>query len=121
MDKLKATDDPAYGPQNVRALRDKPEHGKYAATKDLLLGPIEDADSYAWFVVSDSQGSGLFISVLTLMAFVGGLLFLALSREIRRTSLKTDGSRRCLLEWARQVYTHVICQAVIFVLNIIFI
>ncbi|KAJ5359227.1 uncharacterized protein N7496_011640 [Penicillium cataractarum] len=50
-DKLKATGDPADGPQNVRALRDKPEHGKYAGTKDLLLGPIENADSYAWCVV----------------------------------------------------------------------
>ena len=50
-DKLQATDDPAYGPQKVRALRDKPENGKYAGTKDVLLGPIENADSYAWFVV----------------------------------------------------------------------
>lgn len=50
-DKLQATDDPAYGPQKVRALRDKPENGRYAATKDVLLGPIENADSYAWFVV----------------------------------------------------------------------
>ncbi|KAJ5832423.1 hypothetical protein N7474_000734 [Penicillium riverlandense] len=48
---LKVTDDPAYGPQGTRALKYKQEKGQYPSTKHVLLGPVENADSYAWFVV----------------------------------------------------------------------
>lgn len=51
---LKFTDDPAYGPMKARTLRNELMPGRMTGNENKMLGPIENADSYAWFVVVGS-------------------------------------------------------------------